>query len=122
MALFGFGKSQPGAKCRDSSSMPGLLRALHSVTIVVYWQREALTLPRTRDGIDAVAFSPDAKFIATGGMQQSVQVWNLATRQARNLAGHTAEITSVAFSPNEPLLASGGRAKTVRLWNINTGA
>jgi uncharacterized caspase-like protein len=54
-------------------------------------------------------------------MQQTVEIWDLETKQARTLTGHSDEITSVVFSADGQLLASGGRDKTVRIWDLKTG-
>ena len=80
----------------------------------------AYSLPSKTTGVNNLAFSPNGKFLAVVGMDQKVEVWDLEKKQARTLAGHTAEITSVAFAG--PLLVSAGRDKTIRTWNLETGA
>jgi len=60
------------------------------------------------------------KLLAVVGMDQKVEVWDLEKKQARTLAGHTAEITSVDLVG--ALLISAGRDKTIRTWSVETGA
>ena len=69
-----------------------------------------------------VAFSPDAKRIATGSEDASIAIWDVAT--GTSLAawkGHDATVTSVAFSANGVLVASGSEHDGVGVWDTETG-
>ena len=69
--------------------------------------------------VEDVSFSPDAKTLALGSREGSVQLWDVATgRPLAILKGHSSAVQGVAFSPDGRTLASGGADQTVRLWNV----
>ena len=93
--------------------------------------------------INAVAFSPDSRWLASGGKDNVVKIWDLATGNiVRTLYGHTSNVNALAISPDGKLLASGsgdinderdlgtftqggvvGGAEddTVRIWDVQKG-
>ncbi|WAL98625.1 hypothetical protein [Streptomyces sp. Je 1-369] len=76
-----------------------------------------------RGEVRAVAFSPDARTVVSGGKDGTVRLWNTANgRQERPLTEHHGPVHSVAFSPDGHTVAAGGDDGTVRLWNTATGS
>ncbi len=72
--------------------------------------------------IRAAAYSPDGRFIASGGDDSIVKLWDLSTRDERYVfRGHTGAVRCAAISPDGKLIASAGDDRVIRLWNAETG-
>ncbi len=73
-------------------------------------------------GVTAVAFSRDNRLLASGSIDNTVKLWDVAARQElRTLKGPIARIAAVAFSPNGKWLAAGGVDGAIRVWDVVTG-
>jgi len=61
---------------------------------------ETLTLSGHQARLQALAFSPDGKTLATRSKDTTVKIWDVATgREVQTLFGPAGEVTSVAFRP-----------------------
>ncbi|CAE6422057.1 unnamed protein product [Rhizoctonia solani] len=80
----------------------------------------------------SVAFSPDAKLLASAADSGSarfdpaaklVQVWDVGRRTVglKPFKGHTNWVTSIAFSPDGARLVSSSFDKTIHVWDVQRG-
>ena len=70
-----------------------------------------------------MAVSPDDSTLVTDGDRNTIQVWDLETKQVKQvLQGHAEPIRTVVFSPDNSKLASAANDNTIRLWDMNSGA
>ncbi|MXV77525.1 hypothetical protein F4083_13140 [Candidatus Poribacteria bacterium] len=67
-------------------------------------------------------FSPTGEYLAAGGNDGSVYVWNLQQPDHPTLLiGHTDHIYSLAFSPDGKRLVTGSEDNSARLWDVELG-
>ncbi|HEV2835462.1 MAG TPA: caspase family protein [Pyrinomonadaceae bacterium] len=93
--------------------------------------------------VNALAFAPDASWLASGANDDTIKIWDTATGHLlRTLYGHSANINALAVSPDGKLLASGSgdmiskrefptfrgggiaggaRDNTIKIWDVHSG-
>lgn len=89
---------------------------------VKLWNSSSMHLANTlyghTDWVDTCAFDPKGQWLASGGRDNNVILWDLKTRSPTILTGHTNWVSIVAFSDDGKYLVSGSYDKTVRVWDV----
>ena len=124
--------------CARPGAVKLLAFSLDAKTLVIAWARrepgargeaEIWDVPKRRKlaavaGYDLqypVVFSPDDKTLAFARADNTLELWDITTQNARSLStGHAAPIVSLAFSPDGKHLATGSAAGTVKVWTVST--
>jgi WD40 repeat protein len=71
--------------------------------------------------VNAVAFTPDGKFVLTGSNDGTARLWRVDSGQLIFTLRHDSDVYAVAFSPDGKLVLTGGRDRTARLWRVDSG-
>jgi WD40 repeat protein len=86
---------------------------------------------KTNYHIDAIAVSPDGRFLASNGEKGTIVIWDpVSGRQVLALSGHQFNywtldsegfVYCLVYSPDGNILASAGSDRIIRLWRISDG-
>jgi WD40 repeat protein len=74
-------------------------------------------------GISCLEFSPNGKFLASGGHDNTICVWDVEKRKLlKTMRGHAGRVRSLAFAPQLPdveaQLLTGSHDQTAKIWNL----
>jgi len=72
--------------------------------------------------VNAVAWSPEGTWIASGGADHSLRIWDASTgAEHLHLKGHRGEVKSIAFSRDGNQLISAGLDGKLKRWDTHHG-
>src|SRR5581483_11892571 len=73
--------------------------------------------PKEAARVRALAFDPTGRWLATGGDDGKIRVWDFRYFAGAASVAARGPITSLAYSPDGRLVASGSEDGTVQLWD-----
>jgi WD40 repeat protein len=75
----------------------------------------------SKKNLSTVAFSPDKRLLATGGLGDEISLWNLPSGvKARELTGHKVAVMTVKFIGDGRQMISLGYDQTIRTWDTGS--
>ena len=75
-----------------------------------------------QQAVNHLAFSPDARFFASGSFDKKVKIWNGRSGDfVSTLTGHVGAVYQVAWSSDGRYLVSASKDSTAKLWEIPSG-
>ena len=84
-------------------------------------RRDLHTMYGHNGGVMCASWSPDGNRVASGGIDNTVRLWNSSDGREMNiLSGHTHQVLAVAWSPDGHRLASSSANGQVKIWNTDT--
>lgn len=76
------------------------------------------TLKGHTDQILSIAISPDDKILASGGLDETIRLWDIGAKtHVKTLTKHNSSVRCVSFSPDGKVLASADERGSVYLWD-----
>ena len=72
-------------------------------------------------GANIVRYSPDGKFLLTGGRDAHLNIWSVENYELiKSIPAHNWAIYDIVFSPDATLFATASRDKTIKIWDAKT--
>tara|TARA_B100000767_G_C19764995_1_gene537086 strand:+ start:656 stop:1573 length:918 start_codon:yes stop_codon:yes gene_type:complete len=74
-----------------------------------------------QSAVYVVRYSPDGKFLLTGGKDAHLNIWNVENYEViRSIPAHNWAIYDIVFNPDATLFATASRDKTIKIWDAQS--
>lgn len=117
-------------KCLQTHTMTQIIR-LQLLTLFcflgvaqsyIYAQQSLLTLKGHNAKVYSVVYSPNGKYLASGGADRTLKLWDAATGKfLHSFAGHRGSVLAVKFSPDNKNIATASVDGTIKIWGTASG-
>ncbi len=119
-----------GPKASARAAITGGLTARSVVTLWdVATRRELAALEGHTQAIPSIAFSPDGKTLATGSLDATLRLWDVASYKLKDslprppgAAGTPDVVLALTYSPDGKILATAGETRTIQLRDVASRA
>jgi len=71
--------------------------------------------------LQSIAFSPNGQYLATGSVDGTARIWDIATEQQLMVLGHGDYVNAVQFDSSGQFIATGSSDKNGRVWDVVSG-
>lgn len=86
------------------------------------WDVETRTKIKKLSGhssyINSIVFSNDNKYIASGGADERVRIWNIDTGECKILGKHWHSVSKVIFSNDDKYVYSASYDQSIMVWDV----
>lgn len=116
---FAFTGSKDGSIIKWSIKANKILGKIKSISLKEYESNKKLQKKNHTKHINCLAISSDNKFLASGGWDKHIRIWNPSDLTwLHTFTQHKQEITALAFRKGNPMLYSGSADRAVILWTL----
>lgn len=116
--------SQPTTQVQTPAAVPFAVLALAPGEVAIpadSHRLDDLLQSGHSSSISALAFSRDGKWLASGGLDRSIILWNASTgEQTRKWTSQSSNVTQLVFSPDSKRLVSADDGGIVRGWKFES--
>ena len=117
----------PKKKSRNPLLRGGVILLCLTLSVVAVAQAPTLrasryhTITGHTEESRQIAFSPDARLLATSSVDSTVRLWSVGDGKLVRTLRHPEAVTSIAFSPDGQWLVSGSYDGKARVWDVHAG-
>ena len=71
--------------------------------------------------VECVGFSNDAKWVASGGMDKTLKIWEATTGVCRAVCDHGDSVVALKWHIKLPVVFTAALDQVIRIWDARTG-